>query len=56
MAEITDRPVTSLRLQSRVASQAFKKEPTMRYFDLFTIFFAQLMNFLFGLLGNNVGT
>jgi len=26
----------------------------MGLFDLFTIFFAQLMNFLFGLLGNSI--
>jgi len=28
----------------------------MRFFDLFTIFFAQLLNFLFSLLGNSLGT
>lgn len=27
----------------------------MRFFDLFTIFFAQLLNFLFGLLGTSLG-
>lgn len=29
---------------------------TMRFFDLFTIFFAQLLNFLFGLLVTSLGT
>jgi len=29
---------------------------TMRFFDLFTIFFAQLLEFLFGLLSSAVGT
>jgi hypothetical protein len=28
----------------------------MRFFDLFTIFFAQLLNFLFGLPGASFGT
>jgi hypothetical protein len=32
------------------------QEASMRFFDLFTIFFAQFLDFLFGLLGGSLGT
>jgi len=33
----------------------FDREERMRFFDLFAIFFAQLMSFLFGLLSAVIG-